>query len=307
MHSARRPVLLAGASGFVGRHLQTHLLDLGYPVHALVRPASVRRAGIDARCRVIEGALDDIDLLRRALSEAGAVVYAAGTVRGRRADDFHAANVAGVASLIEALRASGTGLPLVLISSLAASRPELSDYAASKRAGEALLDDAADLAWTILRPPAVYGPGDVEMRPLLDLVRRGVALRPGPPQQRLALLHAHDLARAVAACLDAAPVCRQRLFAIDDGKPGGYGWAEIAAAVRARPVLQIGVPGALLRAVAGLNVLAAGALGYAPMLSPGKVRELQQPSWLCDNSPFTQATGWQPKIGLEQGAAALFR
>ncbi len=219
--------------------------------------------------------------------------------------DFERANVGGVAAPADALSLH-PDVSLVLLSSLAASRPALSHYAASKRAGERVLERLGESRWTILRPPAVYGPGDVEMRPLFDLVRRGLALRPGPPDQRLALLHVDDLVRAVAAALAHPGACGGRTFAIDDGRPEGYTWRDIAVAVAGRPVRELSVPRGLLRAAGGLNAVLAGVFGYAPMLSPGKVRELQEPRWLCDNRAFTDATGWQPQVDLHSGARALY-
>lgn len=299
------PVLITGATGFIGRRLHRHLLDRGVAVRALVRPASAHTANLDPRCQIVTAELDDVPALDRALEGAAAAVYGAGAVRGRRYEDFAGANVAGVASLVEALD-DRPGVPLVLLSSLAASRPELSHYAASKRAGERVLEASAGLAWTILRPPAVYGPGDVEMRPLLELVRRGVALRPGPPDQRLALLHVDDLVRAVAAVLAHPDACRGQTFALDDGTVEGYAWQDIGQAVAGRQVRELPVPASLLRAAGAVNVTLARLLGYAPMLSPGKARELQAPRWLCDNRAFTHATGWRPETDLAQGARALF-
>jgi len=63
----------------------------------------------------------------------------------------------------------------VHISSLAARQPELSAYAASKRAGEELVGARQkELNAIILRPPAVYGPGDRGTLPLIQ------ELNPGP-------------------------------------------------------------------------------------------------------------------------------
>lgn len=299
-------MLITGATGFIGRHLHRHLLDLGYAVRVLVRPRRAPRDDLDPRCDVHTGALTDPQALARALEGAGSVVYGAGAVRGRRLSDFLEANVAGVETLAEALRDTGRTMPVMLLSSLAASRPELSHYARSKRCAEEVLRRHEDIAWTILRPPAVYGPGDREMRGILELARRGLALRAGPVHQRLALLHVDDLVRAVAAWLQHPGPCRHRCFGIDDGTPGGYRWHDIGLAVARRPVREVGVPGWLLKTVAGVNAGAAGVLGYAPMLTPGKVRELQQSTWLCDNAGFTHATGWHPQIDLAHGAAALF-
>src|SRR3546814_14662289 len=75
-----------------------------------------------------------------------------------------------------------------LVSSLAASRPQVSDYALTKHEGEAVLHARRDLPWTIIRPPALYGPGDQEMLPLLRWLRRGFAPVTGPNDHRLPLL-----------------------------------------------------------------------------------------------------------------------
>jgi len=37
------------------------------------------------------------------------------------------------------------------------------------------------------------------------------------------------------------------------------------------------------------------------MLTPGKVRELTHADWVCDDAPLRAATGWQPKVLLEDG------
>jgi 2-alkyl-3-oxoalkanoate reductase len=275
-------------------------------VRVFLRPASVASARLDGRCEIQVGELTDVDALTRALTDVQAVVYAAGAVRGRSYRDFAPANVLGVEALLAALGRTGTGEShVVLMSSLAAGRPELSDSARSKRAGEDALRGAGLPNWSILRPPAVYGPGDVEMSPVLKLARSGVAVCPGPVDQRLALIHVFDLVRAVAACLDHAGSCRQQCFAVDDGKPGGYDWHEIGQAMAGRPVRQVTLPRWLIEPVARGNLLAASIFGYAPMLTPGKVRELQQSRWLCDNRAFTLATGWRPEIDLATGARTL--
>jgi 2-alkyl-3-oxoalkanoate reductase len=299
-------LLLTGATGFIGQHLHRRLLDRGHSVRILLRPASVARASFDARCEVTVGDLTDVPLLARALTGIDAIVYAAGTVRGRRFEDFRGANVAGLEALVAALGSRDAPAPFVLLmSSLAAERPELSDYARSKRAGEEVLRNAPHLSWSILRPPAVYGPGDVEMRPLLKLVKAGLAVCPGPPGQRLSLLHVADLVRAVEALLDHPEACRHRCFGLDDGKPNGYDWREIGLSVAGRAVRQLNVPPRLLGGLARVNLLAARLLGYAPMLTPGKVRELQQPGWLCDNRALALATGWEPEIDLASGTRML--
>ena len=42
------------------------------------------------------------------------------------------------------------------------------------------------------------------------------------------------------------------------------------------------------------------------MLTPGKVREISHPDWLCDSHDFAEATGWRAAVGLEQGLARAY-
>jgi len=303
---ACQTVLLTGASGFIGRRLQMRLLTEGWQVKALLRPGSAHADRIESACTLIRAELSDQGALNEACSGTDAVIYCAGSVRGRKLDDFRPANVDGVAQLTQALNRLQPSTPFLLISSLAASRPELSDYARSKYLGEQALTSAARFPWTIFRPPAVYGPGDREMLPLLENARRGLVVRPGPADQRLSLLHVDDLANAVLAWLTDDRHCLRRVFTLDDGRPGGYDWPAIAAAAAGGRAVQLGIPRWLLQTVARANRTLAGMIGYAPMLTPGKVRELTQPDWLCDNSDLTQATGWQPAIDLTAGISRMF-
>ena len=69
--------------------------------------------------------------------------------------------------------------------SLAAREPELSNYGWSKAESETLVR-AAHIDWTIIRPPAVYGPGDGETLELFAMAKRGLVI--APPSGRTSLI-----------------------------------------------------------------------------------------------------------------------
>ncbi|MDD3179357.1 MAG: NAD-dependent epimerase/dehydratase family protein [Opitutaceae bacterium] len=307
--SPARKIALIGATGFIGRRVAAHLLARGDDVLALVRPESRHRDALPPGVRSSEVRLDPADpRLAAALGEADAVIYAAGAVRGRDLADFLPANVRGVEAVAAVLGALTPPRPLILLSSLAASEPGLSPYARSKRMGELVLAGSPGrLPWTILRPTALYGPGDRELRPLLALMRRGWLLCPAGPLQRLSFLEVDDLARALLAALDHPEAVRHRTYSLDDGRPGGYDRSALAASLRPHGRMHcVRVPRAVLSLAAHMNRGAARLLGYAPMLTPGKVGELTHPSWIGDNGPFTAATGWRPQSDLAAGTRALF-
>ncbi len=294
-------VAITGASGFVGAALACHLASQGWRLRLLVRPGSQNRLPRIDGAHVVTGSLGDANALRQLLDGAQAVAHCAGAVRGLTRADFDRVNVGGVQALLDATDAAQR---VVHISSLAARHPGLSHYAASKLAGEQrVTGQLPPQRWVVLRPPAIYGPGDRELRPLLDRMMRGLALLPGPPDARFSLLHVHDLTRAVG-CLLSSDTGWGQIHEPDDGHLQGYGWQDLLAAVarlRGAPVRAVRVPGPLLSALGACNELAARLAGRAPMLNRGKARELRWPDWLASGNASLLDCGWQPAITLDQG------
>jgi len=280
---------------------------LGFRVRALVRSPD-RAATLEERgVELVEGDLGDPAALARLLAGSRGLIHAAGVVRGDSQRAFDAVNVEGTAAVIDALHRHPSPPRLLLISSLAAREPRLSWYAGSKRAAEALLEKETGLDWMILRPPAVYGPGDREMLPLFRLMSRGIATVPGAPEARLSLIHVDDLVAATTTCL-CADGTRHRTLTLCDGKQGGYDWheiARIAGDVWGRRVKTWRVPALLLDTVAAANLRLAAITGRAPMLTPAKLRELRHRDWVVDNADITATTGWEPAIGLRRGLTGL--
>ena len=81
----------------------------------------------------------------------------------------------------------------------------------------------------IVRPPAVYGPGDRATLPIFQQLGRGLLLAPATRAARFSLIHVADLARLLATlALRPSAAARQPLEP-DDGRAGGYGWSDLAA------------------------------------------------------------------------------
>lgn len=297
-------VAVTGGTGFIGKVLIRRLLQERLGVRALVRPASLSSRFEAAGLSWIQGDMGCTDSLHRLVEGASAVIHCAGSVRGACEADFFPANVSGVEKMVKAAGASPDCSRFLLVSSLAARSPELSDYAMSKRRGEEVLRTTArELQWAILRPPAVYGPGDRELLPLLQWIRRGLVFVPGGGDARFSLIFVEDLAGAVLSWLvsGAGGGC---CFEVHDGRPGGYSWEDvrkIAVDLFRRPVRRMDVPRGFLEAAAHVNATAARIIGYRPMLTPGKVRELCHDDWVCENADFSGATGWSPRFGLREG------
>ncbi len=289
---------LTGATGFVGRAVLKQLLGDGHRVRALARPS--RQLPEHERLIRIPGTLADADQLAKLVRGCDSVIHIAGAIGGRDYAEFAHTNVTGTSQLVDAIREQSPQARLIHISSLAAREPQLSDYAASKRAGEDIIT-ASGLKWSIIRPPAIYGPEDPALAPFWSLLARGWLAGIGTRSGRFSLLHVTDLASAIgrlANCETPEPW----LVCLHDGKPGGYNWREIgdlARQVRGKKVRIIPVPPWLLKTIAKLNVQGARLREARPVLVPGKVRELAHSDWVCDNTQLPGCPDWKPTMQLK--------
>ena len=298
-------IAVTGATGFIGRAVISRLADQGYHVKALVRPRSLdkccSRAGIDW----VTGQLEDRHSLVRLLEGCHAVVHCAGAVRGASRRDFENINIKGLEALLNTCRGIRPSLRFLLISSLAAKAPHLSYYAASKyKAEEVLASMASGMSWHIFRPPAVYGPGDRELLPLLKCMARGIAPVVGTGRNRFSLLFVQDLADAVTSWIKADDAPPHKTYELHDGRHEGYSWHDVIEAVehfRGRPIFRVTIPIPVLMFLGWANLAASKIHGRPPMLTPWKVRELAYPYWIGDNAEIERDLGWTPAITLRQG------
>lgn len=296
----RKLVAVTGATGFIGRRLIDKLNEEGWTVKALTRQ---KRDSTDSIIWV-HGDLDDTTALANLVQDVSAVIHCAGTVRGSSLDDFTHTNVTGTLNLLNTLIAQSKPPRLLFVSSLAARQPDLSWYAKSKHLAERQVNHcSASLHWTIFRPTAVYGPGDKELKPLFKATRKGILPVLGNRKNRFGLIHVDDLIGAIRIWLDTNTPSRG-IFELDDGMPGGYSFdslATLAQEVWKRPVRCVVIPHFLINNIATLNLWLARLFHYSPMLTPGKVKELQHHDWVCDNTPLTHALpGWRPNVRLHE-------
>jgi nucleoside-diphosphate-sugar epimerase len=295
-------VAVTGASGFVGTHLLERLVAAGHDVCVLThRTGLARRTGVT----VVRGGLDDPAALAQLVAGADAVIHAAGAVAAADESTFYTVNTEGTRRLATAARDAGVSRVL-LLSSLAARRPDLSTYAASKKAAEEALAQVDGLAWDALRPPAIYGPGDRQVLVFFRLLKLGIGLLPAGDAARVSVIHVADLADAVMAWLD-TETCGGDVYELADGYRNGYTWRTLIDAAARELTIEpryMTPPRGLLHVLShGLRAWAR-LTGAVPFLTPDKLRELRHTDWVCRDDRFPRRTGWRPRIALGEGLRA---
>ncbi len=314
-------VFVTGGTGFIGSHLIEALLARGDEVVCLTRnPTNANRIFGHSPVEIVAGSLQDANALAAGCDGADVVYHLAGLVAARNRGEFFAVNASATRTLASvASRSAATIKHLVYVSSIAAAGPSpkghplsedartqpVTDYGWSKLAGEEAIR-TSQLPWTIVRPPAVYGPRDTEVFKLFKLAKRGIVPLFGDGSQELSLVYAFDLVSALTACMNPQAVehvffachpdvCTARQFAsaIHSATTG-------ADQSRRRP-RYVTIPPTVARVALWLAGTAARMARRATILSANKANEFLAEAWTCSPDAIERMTGWRASTDLTTG------
>jgi NADH dehydrogenase len=184
-------VCVFGGTGFLGRRVVRRLAAEGATLRIAVRSADSTAVRADVR---------DKASVAVALAGADAVVNAVSAYVEKRGVTFESVHERGARTLAEEAAAAGVAR-LVLVSGIGADADSRSPYIRARGRGERAVREAFPRA-TIVRPSAMFGPGDALFAGLADLLR----LLPAVPligggRTRLQPVYVEDVAEAIGRIL----------------------------------------------------------------------------------------------------------
>ncbi|MFI4870838.1 MAG: NAD(P)H-binding protein [Phycisphaerales bacterium JB061] len=174
MSEQNRTVAVAGATGFVGRHITAELLSRGYGVRALVRntsKASEVFRDVEGRDRLTPVQADRVtaESASRLVEGAAACINCIGIIREQQGQRFETLHVRVPELLTKACNQHGVER-FVQISALGADPDGRAEYQKTKHAGEGVVRRSG-IDWTILRPSLVLGTGGEMSEMMVDWAR----------------------------------------------------------------------------------------------------------------------------------------
>ncbi len=311
------PLALTGATGFVGSHVLGALLRTHRPPRILVRDTTRLCMADAGDAEIVVGDLDDAEALATLVAGCGSVIHLAGLVRAASEAAFQGVNRAGTENLVRVMRDRAPSARLIHVSSLAAAGPSadpgginpddeprpVSAYGRSKLAGELAVRRHTG-PWAILRPPAIYGPRDIDVLQFFRLAARGFV--PIPAGERwVTVAYVSDVVRGVLAA--AAGTASGRVLHLGEPEPRRLdaliGALAESGGVRARVVR---VPAGLVRML-GVGGDALQRLGLRRIaMTSDKARELLARHWSARTEPSLVALGLSGFVPLAVGAAATW-
>lgn len=311
-------VLLTGANGFVGSHILDELCQRGIETAILLRSTS-STAMISQRLNQVEivrGSLDDLSSLQKAVEKATHIIHCAGLVRALNPSEFFKVNCEGTKNLVSAVNSAGKNVErFVHFSSLAASGPSspqqprreedepspISYYGESKLAGEKVVIGECKVNYTILRPPAVYGPRDGEFLRLFKAVKNHILPMFGGGKQPLSLVYVKDLASIAVETLFASAATGKIYFVASPEFTTALGIAETIKEVMNVWTVPLCLPVQGLYPVCLCQEIVSKITKKPSVLDRQKYKELSAPAWTCDVSKIRNELGLICKTSLKQG------
>ena len=196
-------VVVFGGGGFLGRRLVDRLSAESVTVRVAVRhpePARIalRSLGFD-RVTVVYADVRDQGSVAAAIAGADAVVDAVSAYVEKGGVTFEAVHVRGAENVAREAVAAGVAR-FVLVSGIGADRYSSSPYIRSRGRGEVMVQQAFPSA-TIVRPGAMFGPGDVLFATLAELARLLPVLPLIGGGTRLQPVFVEDVAKAITNIL----------------------------------------------------------------------------------------------------------
>lgn len=311
------PILVTGATGFIGSHLAERLIAAGAKVRCLVRRSSSLRylpgSGVD----LCYGDLSTGAGLAEAVEGVRTVFHVAGITKALSPGEYYRGNAGATENLLRACEERGaSGLRFIHVSSLAAAGPSLegdpldedaephplTDYGKSKLAAErAVRSSRLASNAVIVRPPVVYGPRDTDVFEIFRGVSRGLMLRIGRAESLFSFIYVKDLAEALAAAIESPRAGGKIYFAAN---PDPATWTEfgaMAAGIMGRRVRNIAISPAAALVVGRLAETVSKLRKKPGIVSRDKVREAQCRYWICDTARVRRDLGFSPTYSLRDG------
>ncbi|MEM1024337.1 MAG: NAD-dependent epimerase/dehydratase family protein [Myxococcota bacterium] len=310
--------LITGASGFIGRWVRDALLERGWDVVALRRPASPpasvgRSAEVDyARTDTVRAVIAD--------EKPSIIVHVAGATKGVTRDDFSRANVVPTQALVDGVK--GAEAPLsrfVLVSSLVSHGPSRPDrphrdgdpaqpiefYGETKLEAERVVENSG-LPYVTLRPGGVYGPGDVDYFKLFESAAKGMNLYFGNRRRLFSKIYVSDMVEFILKSIDVAQAENQSYFLCDGAPVAWESFQDAIVAQAGRKVRELDLPEFLTKLAAFGGETMTAFDGKPRLFNKQKVRMGAQEAWTCDPSRAFEHLDLRPKVDLEEGVRRAF-
>jgi dihydroflavonol-4-reductase len=312
-------VALTGASGYTGGRLLEALAARGDEVVALVRPQSVTDRVTSLAFRVVEGVLGDAEAAARLVGDVDAVVHVAAVYRtaGHPDSYYREVNVIGTERLLEAAARRGVRR-FVHTSTVGVhghvERPPADEtapyapgdiYQATKAEAEQLALEyhrKRGVPVAVVRPGAIYGPGETRFVKLFRAIARGRYAIVGTGRTFYHPVFIDDLVDGFLLALDRPEAVGEAFLVCGPSYVSQSDLAALIAKHTGGRVLPFHIPARPIQWAGDLVEAVCVPLGIEPPLHRRRV-DFWTKSRAFTIDKARRLLGYAPKVDLDEGIA----
>ena len=309
--------IVTGGTGFIGSHMVELLLAEGWQVVCPVRNPHVLRHLEGLPVHIIP--LDRLKMDISRFPDIDYVIHIAGATRANSYDDYLVANVDFTRALLEIFNSSTAKESLkrfVLVSSQACVGPSpdngspvteqhspapISMYGRSKLEAETVAGAFMnELPITIVRPPTVFGPRDMDVLGAFKCACHGFNLCIAGPDRLVSIIYIKDLVRGILAAAR-SDVARGAAYFLSNPEP--VIWREFGlriAQVMGCRAVTLPVPVTVMKLMSLAGELTGRITGEPRLFRAEKFEELRQLAWVCSPDKAMRELAWRPVTSLDQ-------
>ncbi|SYZ74660.1 conserved hypothetical protein [Candidatus Zixiibacteriota bacterium] len=318
--NSKESVLITGANGFVGSRLSRRLISDGFHVTAGIREGCDMSLIDDLRLDCRYGDITRPETLPEMVADIDYIVHNAGLVKARRKEQFYEVNQIGTRNLLRAALDVRKLKKFIYVSSVAAAGPSengvpitedmavnpITEYGRSKVAGEKEILALADrIPVAILRPPAVYGPGDREAFTFFQILDNRLKPYIGNLNRRIQMVHVDDLCLGISRAIRSGTESGVIYFIAESR---AYTYRDLIRHIRqatGKAAVPFYIPAWGVRLVALVSEKLLRAVGKSPMFTVEKANEILN-NWEVSTARAEHDLNFHSQISFPQGAQGTY-
>ena len=221
-------ILITGATGYIGRHLLSRLIDRGDRPRCLVRDIDRASHTLSAdKVELVQGDTTRPDTLAAAVQGIDTIVHAGFMTADRKetpGNSYEGTNVGGTRNLIKAAQDAGVKR-MVEISGLGTKPDKPGSYMQGRYLAEKMVMESG-LEWTIIRPSVLFGKGAPFIKGLAELIQTSPVLPLiGGGKTMFQPIYVEDVVSVIVAVLDDPGRFAGKIYTI--GGPEYYSFTQI--------------------------------------------------------------------------------
>jgi nucleoside-diphosphate-sugar epimerase len=312
-------VWMTGATGFVGGHLVDTLLKQNFEISTAIRKSSITNILEKFDVNIEHVDFYDVESIKNSIESTKPhyIIHNAGLTKSITKAEYYKVNVEILENILKATNQSSHKITkLIFVSSLAAYGPlpfdsqkiithstipsPITSYGKSKLKAEDVLTDQNKLDYIIVRPTAIYGPGEKDIFQMMELLNNNLEVYFGTKEQKLTLIYVTDLVDVIIHLMQ-SKIINKSYFVSDGEYYSGETFLGQIKKTLNKKTIKIKLPVQLLRIMAFFAGSYSKITGIPAALNKEKVAELVAENWICDIENLKEDINFEPKYNLEKG------